>query len=80
MICIYLHNIWNAKFDGFEMNYALDVKKKDALKKTKRLQNSRIVDNNRINMVDKVTISWDPLKPILTRKKRKKNVGRSYDD
>jgi hypothetical protein len=31
-------------------------------------------------MVDKVTISWDPLKPILTRKKRKKNVGRSYDD
>jgi hypothetical protein len=57
MICIYLHNIWNAKFDGFEMNYALDVKKIDALKKTKRLQNSRIVDNNRINMVDKVTIS-----------------------
>jgi hypothetical protein len=57
MICIYLHNIWNPKFDGFDMNYALDVKNKDAFKKTKRLQNSRIVDNNRINMVDKVTIS-----------------------
>ncbi len=57
MICIYLHNIWNVKFDGFDMNYALDVNKKMHSKKTKRLQNSRIVDNNRINMEDKVKIS-----------------------
>jgi hypothetical protein len=28
MICIYLHNIWNVKFDGFDTNYALDVNKK----------------------------------------------------
>ncbi len=28
MICIYLHNIWNVKFDGFDVNYALDVRKR----------------------------------------------------
>jgi len=68
-ICIHLHNIWNVKFDGFNTNYALDVNKKMHSKKQKRLQNSRIVDNNRINMVGKVKISWDPLKWILTKKK-----------
>ncbi len=35
MICIYLHNIWNVKFDDFDMNYALDVNKKMHSKKQK---------------------------------------------
>jgi hypothetical protein len=47
---------------------------KRCIKKKQKSYKIQGLDNIKINMEDKVKISWDPLKWILTRKKIKKKM------